>query len=98
MVKVIETALYKLAETNKISLSEAKILNALYKLKAGSFSRIHYETGLEVSELYESINSLCEQKIISKNSELYYCENFAETISEQIRSEKKKIMIPILAK
>ena len=77
---IIETALYKLALNNTISLNEAKALKALYLKRACSLGTLSCEFGLSRHESLAALNSLQRRGIINERGGIYYCENFAQKL------------------
>ena len=87
-MNIIETALYKLAVQNKISLEQAKILKQLYNNTPAPAYFISEKTGLNKSEVVIEINDLIEREIVSEKFGFYFVKNFEEMLSELIRKEK----------
>jgi len=98
-MNLMETALYKLASEGKISLEQAKILNAIRKKRAVHSSRMAEETGEDLVSLTPELFDLEERKIIEQKNGIYYCEDFEMKISELIRKEEtEKIETKIRAR
>ena len=88
----MELALYKLAETGKISLEQAKILKTTYNNSSTTFKELLEETNLDETTLALEINELLQRKILSFAGPKYYLENFPEKISELIREERTEML------
>jgi len=83
-VKLFELALFKLAESGKISLEQAKILKTVREKRACSAETLSKESGVEEPNFTIEIVDLLERKIVSQKAGIYFCENFAEKLSQLI--------------
>ena len=66
-------SLYRLAEQNRLSVEEAKTLNALFE-KPLDFMQIAQETSLEANELSEALRHLKKKNLLEENSGKYSAE------------------------
>lgn len=82
-------ALYRLAEQNRLSLEEAKTLNAIFE-KPLDFMQIAQTTGLETSELTEALRQLKNKKTVQENNGKYSAD-FLQAI-EKLLEEKKEAL------
>lgn len=69
-MNVIQTALFKLAQKEEISVKEFIVLNALSK-KAQNFLELAEGTGLEMIELKEALNKFTKKHLVQEKNGLY---------------------------
>lgn len=84
-----ELSIYRLAEQNRLSLGEAKTLNALFE-KPLDFMQIAEATGLETSELSEALSGLKKKKAVQENNGKYSSEFLAAM--EKLLEEKEQAL------
>jgi len=96
-MKIIEAALFRLAQEEKISVEQAKIMKAVYHKKSASFATLLIETGLENNTLALELMRLRKEGVIQEKQGLYFAENFQEKILE-LMSKVELREIPIMTR
>ena len=86
-MRLIDSALFRLALEGTLTLDEARALKVLYDKKNCSAHIIETETGLEEESVFLAMNNLVQRKIVTESKGIFFVEDFEDKISELIRKE-----------
>ncbi|MBI4044202.1 MAG: hypothetical protein HY392_00670 [Candidatus Diapherotrites archaeon] len=82
-------ALYRLAEQNRLSVEEAKTLNALFE-KPLDFMQIAQATNLETKEITEALRQLKKKSIVQQDNGKYSADFL--WAMEKLMQEKEELL------